>query len=78
LFASCAAFIGFQLRIDLAAQTVSTPDGSQSHHFDIDNTRKQNLLHGWDEIGLSLRHANDISAFEQTHYTRQPWLQQST
>jgi 3-isopropylmalate/(R)-2-methylmalate dehydratase small subunit len=74
LFADTAVFPGFKLRVDLASQTVSTVDGSSNFQFDIDASRKINLLNGWDEIGLSLRHANDITAFETTHYARQPWL----
>src|SRR5213075_1225631 len=64
LFHECNAFPGFRLVVDLEQQTVSTTDHSLSMHFDIDPFRKYCLLNGLDEIGLSLRHADKIRAFE--------------
>jgi 3-isopropylmalate/(R)-2-methylmalate dehydratase small subunit len=74
LFADVAAFPGFALTIDLSAQTVRTDDGSVSFAFDVDAFRKQCLLNGWDDIGLTLRHADEIRAFEARHLALQPWL----
>ena len=74
LFADVAAFPGFALAIDLSAQTVRTDDGSVSFAFDVDAFRKQCLLNGWDDIGLTLRHADEIRAFEARHLAEQPWL----
>jgi len=74
LFADVAAFPGFALTIDLSAQTVRTDDGSVSFAFDVDPFRKQCLLNGWDDIGLTLRHADEIRAFETRHLALQPWL----
>ena len=59
--------------IDLAAQTVTAPDG-KVHHFDIDQGRKASLLAGLDDIGETLQHAGDISAFEAQRKLTQPWL----
>jgi 3-isopropylmalate dehydratase small subunit len=59
--------------IDLAAQTVTAPDG-QVHHFDIDQGRKAGLLAGLDDIGETLQHSGDISAFEAQRKLTQPWL----
>ena len=59
--------------IDLAAQTVTAPDG-KVHRFDIDDGRKASLLAGLDEIGESLQHAGEITAFEQQRKLSQPWL----
>jgi 3-isopropylmalate/(R)-2-methylmalate dehydratase small subunit len=73
LFAEVTATPGYRLRIDLAAQTVTTPAGGVLR-FDIDPTRKNNLLHGLDEIGLTLQHADAIHAFEEKHRHVQPWL----
>jgi len=74
LFADVAVFPGFALTIDLASQTVRTDDGSLAFSFDVDPFRKQCLLNGWDDIGLTLRHADEIRAFEARHLAEQPWL----
>ncbi len=73
LFHDCAAFPGFQLRIDLDKQSVSSVDGSQVMRFDIDPFRKHCLLNGLDEIGLTLRHADKIRAFEAQRKAQYPW-----
>ncbi len=56
-----------------AAQTVTTPQGD-SFGFDITEHRKHCLLNGLDEIGLTLRHADEIRAFEDNRRQTQPWL----
>ena len=73
LFYDAAAFPGFKLRIDLERQTVSTVDGAKSFHFDVDPFNKHSLLNGLDEIGLTLRHAEKIRAFESRRKTQFPW-----
>lgn len=73
LFKEVEVTPGFRLRIDLDAQTVSTPDG-RTLRFDIDAFRKECLLKGLDDIGLTLRHADDIREFEERRRTTQPWL----
>ncbi len=74
LFHDCEAFPGFRLKVDLEQQTVSYLDGSHVFRFDIDPFRKHCLLNGLDEIGLTLRHADAIRAYEEKHKTEQPWL----
>ena len=74
LFADVAAFPGFSLTIDLERQIVATPDGSAVFAFDVDPFRRKCLLNGWDDIGLTLRHADAIRAFEAKHFAEQPWL----
>jgi 3-isopropylmalate/(R)-2-methylmalate dehydratase small subunit len=74
LFADVAAFPGYTLTIDLPQQRVGTPDGALSFGFDIDPFRKECLLNGWDDIGLTLQHADEIRAFEARHLREQPWL----
>ena len=74
LFNDVAAFPGFRLTIDLAAQTVAYPDGSRAFRFEIDGSRKHCLLNGLDDIGLTLRHADKIHAFEERRQAEQPWL----
>ena len=73
LFDEVAAFPGYKLRVDLDAQVVVTPDG-MSIAFDVEPFRKQCLLGGLDDIGLTLRHADKIRAFESERLLRMPWL----
>ncbi len=74
LFHELAAFPGFRLTIDLEKQTVATPEGGEVGRFDIDPFRKYSLLNGLDDIGLTLRHADKIRAFEERCRSEQPWL----
>ena len=64
---------GYQLTVDLAAQTVAAPGGAQ-YRFDIDPFRKDCLYKGLDAIGLSLQHASAIAAYEKQRKTEAPWL----
>lgn len=64
---------GYRLRVDLAGQSVTLPDAT-ALRFDIDPFRKECLLNGWDEIGLTLRHAEAIHAFEARRRQQAPWL----
>jgi 3-isopropylmalate/(R)-2-methylmalate dehydratase small subunit len=73
LFEEVAAFNGYALTIDLPRQVVIKPDGSEIG-FEVQPFRKQCLINGWDDIGLTLRHADKIRAFEAERLTRQPWL----
>jgi 3-isopropylmalate/(R)-2-methylmalate dehydratase small subunit len=73
LFHEAAAFPGFRLVVDLDKQAVSTVDGAQVFHFEIDPFRKYCLLNGLDEIGLTLRHADKIAAFEARRKAQHPW-----
>lgn len=73
LFARVAANEGYQLTIDLAAQTLITPEG-ESYAFDIDANRKHRLLNGLDDIGITLKSAESISAYEQQWRQKSPWL----
>jgi 3-isopropylmalate/(R)-2-methylmalate dehydratase small subunit len=74
LFAACAAFPGFQLTIDLNDQRVRATNGEFAFQFEIDSTKKSRLLNGWDDIGLTLKHADEIRAFEAKRLSDQPWL----
>ena len=73
LFKEVEANEGYQLSIDLAKQTLTTPSG-QTFTFDITEHRKHCLLNGLDEIGLTLQHADEIKAFEEKRKAAQPWL----
>jgi len=74
LFHDVAAFPGFRLVIDLGAQTVAYPDGSQVFVFEVDSFRRNCLLNGLDDIGLTLQHVEEIKAFEAKRRIEQPWL----
>ena len=67
------SFSGYKLTIDLERQVVVAPDGREMH-FDIDAHRKYCLVNGLDEIGLTLRHADEIRSFEAERLARHPWL----
>jgi 3-isopropylmalate/(R)-2-methylmalate dehydratase small subunit len=73
LFNETHANIGYRLTIDLPAQAVVAP-GGKSYHFDIDATRKHNLVNGLDEIGLTLQHADEIRAYEEKRRKAEPWI----
>jgi 3-isopropylmalate/(R)-2-methylmalate dehydratase small subunit len=64
---------GAALSVDLEAQTVTAPDGTV-HRFEIDPFRKQMLLSGQDDIGLTLGYEARIAAFEASHRAAPPWL----
>jgi 3-isopropylmalate/(R)-2-methylmalate dehydratase small subunit len=74
IFHDVAAFPGFKLVIDLPVQQVRYQDGTQAFKFEIDSHRKECLINGWDDIGLTLRHADKIRAFEEKRKLEQPWL----
>jgi 3-isopropylmalate/(R)-2-methylmalate dehydratase small subunit len=65
---------GYRLRIDLERQVVVTPEGAE-FAFEIDEFRKYCMLNGLDEIGLTLRNADKIRAYEQNRLATQPWLE---
>jgi 3-isopropylmalate/(R)-2-methylmalate dehydratase small subunit len=73
LFRRVSAIEGFRVAVDLAAQTITLPDGT-AVSFDIEPGRKHCLLHGLDDIGTTLQQADQIRAFESEHRRRQPWL----
>jgi 3-isopropylmalate/(R)-2-methylmalate dehydratase small subunit len=64
---------GYTLSIDLAGQTVTTPD-SRVLPFAIDAVRKQALLEGLDNIGWTLSHNDEIAAYEAQRKQDAPWL----
>jgi 3-isopropylmalate/(R)-2-methylmalate dehydratase small subunit len=73
LFREVEATPGYKVAVDLDRQVVVTPRG-QGFEFEIDASRKHSLLNGLDEIGLTLRHADQIRAFEAKRKAEQPWL----
>jgi len=64
---------GYALTVDLERQVVVDP-AERASAFDIEPFRKYCLLNGFDDIGLTLRHADRIREFETAHLTKRPWL----
>jgi len=73
LFGEMYAAEGYALNIDLDAQTVTTPAG-EAFAFEIDEFRKHCLLHGLDDIGLTLNESDAITAYETKRRVSAPWL----
>ena len=73
LFDEAAAFVGYQLTIDLVRQVVVKPDGAELP-FEVQAFRKYCLVNGFDDISLTLRHADKIKAFEAQRIVTKPWL----
>ncbi|MDM1715815.1 3-isopropylmalate dehydratase small subunit [Thiopseudomonas alkaliphila] len=73
LFEQVFAEPGYQLTVDLEAQTITRPDGV-SYSFEVDAFRKHCLLNGLDDIGLTLQDEAAIKDFEAKHQAAQPWL----
>ena len=73
LFDEVLAFPGYQLTIDLERQVVVRPQGEEIP-FEVQAFRKYCLLGGLDDIGLTLRHADKIKAFEAERLASKPWL----
>jgi len=71
---TAAAREGYQLTVDLDAQTVTDGFG-RVDRFEIDPFRKHCLLNGLDPIGLTLRHEAEITAFESR---RPSWMPRVT
>jgi 3-isopropylmalate/(R)-2-methylmalate dehydratase small subunit len=73
LFVDLASNPDYRLSIDLEQQLVVNADGLEMH-FEIDEFRKYCLLNGFDDIGLTMQHADAIRAFEQQYFDQLPWL----
>jgi 3-isopropylmalate/(R)-2-methylmalate dehydratase small subunit len=73
LFKEMDAEEGYQLSIDLHKQTVTT-DSGHVFSFELDEFRKDCLLNGLDEIGLTLQNADDIKAYEAERAAQHPWV----
>ena len=73
LFDEVFAFPGYELTIDLPRQVVIKADGTELP-FEVQGFRKYCLLNGFDDIGLTLRHADKIKAYEAERLATKPWL----
>jgi len=76
LFNEALAFPGFTLTVDLERQVVVRPQGEEIP-FEVQAFRKFCLQNGFDDIGLTLRQADKIRAFEAQRLAQKPWLSHS-
>jgi len=73
LFAALYAGEGYRLRVDLRSCEVVTAEGT-AYSFDVDDYRRQCLLEGLDDIGVTLKRAPAIEAYEARRAAEAPWL----
>ena len=73
LFNIAAATPGLKLNVDLERLVIEVP-GAETYRFQVEESRKQSLLNGWDEISRSMRHADRIRAYEVARAIKEPWL----
>jgi 3-isopropylmalate/(R)-2-methylmalate dehydratase small subunit len=64
-----------ELTIDVARSTVEAPAAGLAGSFPLDEFTRERLLNGWDDIGLTLRHGDEISVYERR---RSPWMPTAT
>ena len=73
IFDELYAFPGYSLTVDLERQVIVKPSGEEIA-FEVNAFRKYCLLNGFDDIGLTLRQADKIKAFEAERLAAKPWL----
>jgi 3-isopropylmalate/(R)-2-methylmalate dehydratase small subunit len=73
LFAKATGDQALRITVDLEAQMLTLSDG-EVIGFEVDEFRKQCLLEGLDDIGLTLRHSDEIAAFERQRREKAPWI----
>lgn len=73
IFDELAESEGYQLKVDLASQAITKPNGDKIA-FDVDDFRKHCLINGLDDIGMTLEHVADIKAYEEKRKQQAPWL----
>ena len=73
LFDEAAVSVGYTLTIDLERQRIVRPQGEELA-FETQSFRRYCLLNGFDDIGLTLRQADKIKAFEARRIAEKPWL----
>ena len=73
LFIDVEKIPSFQLDVDLVSQTIIT-DSAKEYNFELDEFRKDCLIDGLDEIGLTLQHADLVKKYEEHRENRHPWV----
>lgn len=74
LFSACDSAPGLSLEVDLPAQTVAWPGAQRVFPFELDPSRKHRLLHGLDDIALTITHADKIRAYEAWRKAEEDWV----
>lgn len=64
---------GYALTVDLDRQVVIEPNGTE-HGFEVSEFRRNCLLNGLDDIGVTLEHSDEIRNFEDKRLAEKPWL----
>ena len=72
LFLQVESRSGYSLNVDLEKQLISKPDG-ELIHFEVDEFRKNCLINGLDDIGLTLDSREEIKSFEDSWKISSPW-----
>ncbi len=72
LFSEVESQTPYQITVDLDKQTVEA--SGKTMHFEVDAFRRYCLLNGLDDIGLTMKHAEEIRNFEEAYYSQMPWL----
>ncbi len=75
LLEAVAADPTIEITIDVARGTVEAPAAGLAGTFPLDEFTRERLLNGWDDIGLTLRHEDDIAAYERV---RPRWMPTAT
>lgn len=73
LFTEVEATEGYRLTVDLEQQEIRRENGA-TIPFEIDGARRQKLLEGLDDIGLTLRKTDAIQDYERRAASQYPWL----
>ncbi len=69
IFETIGAREGAELEVDLEARVVRLPNG-KTFGIEVEDFRRECLLNGWDDIGLTMRFAHEIDEFEKKYETR--------
>ncbi len=72
IWAAVEADPTIEVTVDLVEREVRVPAADVKESFDLDDYTRWRLLEGLDDIALTLRHTDDISAFETTRESWKP------
>jgi 3-isopropylmalate/(R)-2-methylmalate dehydratase small subunit len=71
LLAAVQADPALEITIDVARRTIEAPAAAVSGTFPLEHFTQERLLNGWDDIGLTMRHLDDIDAYARA---RDDWM----
>ena len=74
IFQMVGRFAGLEATVDVDEQRLTLHLAEEiSFHFELEKSVKERLLHGLDDIGTSLKHEKEITAYEKTHHAQMRW-----